>query len=225
MKVKKLNIKSINKQFVSCIIICCFILFVTNIIVAQSNFVNPFQSVKGEKEFLYGIDNRRTHIQKQSTLIYGLYTGIGLGGSLRFKIGVSGTPFEVGKSTDEFGNIQRNRFYFLNIGEEFDFYIKNRFRITAYLQGGFGYNDYRKVDENDETISLGRANIIPLEFGTHANYDVLTWLRAKAGGGWRIVLPNEVSYLSGYYIKLAFSMSTSRFIKSCKKWKSEREEG
>ena len=204
--------------------ICSYFLLGTNTFFAQTNFVNPFQSVKGDKEFLYGLDNRRTHIQQQSTLIYGLYTGIGFGGSLRLKIGVSGTPFEVGRSTDELGNVQRNRFYFLNIGEEFDFYIKNRFRVTAYLQGGFGYNDFRKVDDNDVTISSGRATIIPLEFGMHANYDVLTWLRAKAGGGWRVVLPNEVSYLSGYYIKLGFSMSTSKFIKSYKKWKSEREE-
>ena len=190
---------------------------------SAQHFVNPFKSVKEEKEFLYGLDNRRTHIQAQSTLIYGLYTGIGFGGSLRFKIGLSGTPFERGRLVDNEGLIQRNRFYFLNIGEEYDFYVNNRFRITTYIQGGWGYNDYRKETVSGVTEYEGRDMIIPIELGLHFNYDLYPWLRAKLGGGWRFVLPESSSYLSGYYIKIGFSISSKKLYRSYKAWKENKE--
>lgn len=199
-----------------------FILLIQFSSVAQNGFINPFKSLEKEKELLYGIDNRRTHIQQQSTLIYGLYTGIGFGGVLRLKIGVSGTPFEVGRTEDEFGNVQRNRFYFLNIGEEFDFYISNRFRITAYGQIGYGFNDFRLQDQNEQTVESGRINIVPLELGTHTNYDIYPWLRFKLGGGWRFVFPDKVNYLSGYYIKIGFGVSAPKLLKSYRDWKANR---
>ena len=205
-------------------LVCCLFLLIFPLsLVAQDGFINPFKSLEKEKELLYGIDNRRTHIQQQSTLIYGLYTGIGFGGVLRLKIGVSGTPFEVGRTEDEAGNIQRNRFYFLNIGEEFDFYIKNRFRITTYGQIGYGFNDYRLKDNNDQTVDEGRIQIIPFELGLHANYDIFPWLRFKLGGGWRFVFPDEASYLSGYYIKIGFGVSAPKLLKSYRDWRGKRD--
>lgn len=205
-------------------LVCCFFLLIFPLsLVAQNGFINPFKSLEKEKELLYGIDNRRTHIQQQSTLIYGLYTGIGFGGVLRLKIGVSGTPFEVGRTEDAAGNIQRNRFYFLNIGEEFDFYIKNRFRITTYGQIGYGFNDYRLKDNNDQTVDEGTDQIIPLELGLHANYDIFPWLRFKLGGGWRFVFPAEANYLSGYYIKIGFGVSAPKLLKSYRDWKGKRD--
>lgn len=188
----------------------------------QDGFINPSQSWEKKKELLYGIDNRRTHIQQQSTLIYGLYTGVGFGGVLRLKIGISGTPFEVGRTADLFGNTQRNRFYFLNIGQEFDFYVKNRFRITAYGQAGYGFNDFRLEDENNQTVNMGRVQIIPLEIGLHANYDIFPWLRFKLGGGWRFVFPESASYLSGYYIKIGFGVSAPKLLNSYRSWKDKR---
>lgn len=188
---------------------------------AQDGFISPFKSLEKEKELLYGIDNRRTHIQQQSTLIYGLYTGIGFGGVLRLKIGISGTPFEVGRTENAFGNIQRNRFYFFNIGEEFDFYIKNRFRITTYGQIGYGFNDFRLKDDNNQTVDEGRDQILPLEMGLHANYDIYPWLRFKLGGGWRFVFPEKANYLSGYYIKIGFGVSAPKLLKSYRDWRGK----
>ena len=67
----------------------------------SQNITNPFESLKEKKEIVYGLDNRRTHIHQHNTVIYGLYAGIGFGKKLRVKIGINGTPFEVGKFVDE----------------------------------------------------------------------------------------------------------------------------
>lgn len=171
---------------------------------------NPLHAIKESKEFIYGIDNRRTHIKAHSTLIYGAYIGIVMGDKLRFKIGVSGTPFERGKFIDEQGLLKKNRLIFANLGEEFDFLIINRFRLTTYFQSGIGYNHYRKINALGVETEKGKNLIIPLEAGIHANYDLLPWLRAKLGGGWRFVPPAYSYDLSGYYIKIGFSVKTKK---------------
>lgn len=189
----------------------------------SQEFINPLKLDKKDKEFLYGLDNRRTHIQGQSTLIYGAYIGIGFERSLRFKIGVSGTPFERGRTVGEDGLIQRNRFYFLNIGEEYDFFVSNRFRITAYLQGGWGFNDFRRETVEGVTQLEGRDMIVPIEAGLHFGYDIYPWLQAKLGGGWRFVLPETSNYLAGYYIKVGLSISSRKLYRSYLKRKEKKE--
>lgn len=88
----------------------------------SQNVTNPFETLKKKKEIVYGLDNKRTHIHQHHTIIYGLYSGISFGKKLRFKIGINGTPFEVGKFVDENGVIKKNRLLFASLGEEFDFF-------------------------------------------------------------------------------------------------------
>lgn len=188
----------------------------------SQEFINPFSKLKGEKEFIYGLDNRRTHIQRQSTLIYGAYLGISSGRNLRLKIGLSGTPFERGNSLDIDGLTQKNRFFYFNIGEEFDFFEIGRYSATAYFQMGYGVNQYRKENEIGETIERGKHNFVPIETGLHFNYDVFDWMRIKIGGGWRFVLPEKVNYLEGYYIKLGIGISTKRLYQAYKEKQNQK---
>lgn len=169
--------------------------------------------------FIYGFDNRRTQISEQNTLIYGGYVGLGYDDKVRIKLGISGTPFEVGRTKNELDLQQRNRFYFFNVGLEYDFWIKNKFRLTAYGQLGLGENFYRYTNPNlpNNLEIKGKDIFIPFELGTHANYDLLPWLRLKAGGGWRFSLYEPTDYLSGYYIKLGASMNLPLFIASARK--------
>jgi hypothetical protein len=185
----------------------------------KAQFENPFQSFKEKREFIYGIDNRRTHVLGQSTMIYGAYLGVGFGKKLRFKVSLSGTPFEVGLSENEAGLIRRNRFYFFSIGEEFDIYTHNRFALTTYLQAGIGENQFRKTTTAGNFVSNGQHLIIPIEVGIHGNYYFYPWLALKLGGGWRFVPPAEANYLSGYYLKIALGFSTSEFLR----WNRERK--
>lgn len=191
--------------------ICAFILICLSSAFYAQNIESPINSLKGKRDFIYGIDNRRTHIKEQSTVIYGAYLGFGFDEKLRLKLGLSGTPFEVGRTEDAQGDITRHRLVFLTAGEEFDFFIRNRFRTTTYIQAGAGFDFSRIIYSNGGISQISRNAIIPIEFGLHFNYDVYPWLRAKLGGGWRIVLPNDSRELSGYYIKAGFGFSYKKF--------------
>ncbi|MFN8697715.1 MAG: hypothetical protein ACK5XQ_00185 [Flavobacteriales bacterium] len=177
----------------------------------SQNITNPFETLKKKREIVYGLDNRRTHIYQHHTVIYGLYTGISFGKKLRFKIGINGTPFEIGKFVDENGIIKKNRLLFASIGEEFDFYQHKKFGMTTYLQAGIGKNFYRQLNENGIEVNKGKQLIIPIETGLHFNYDLFTYLKLKTGFGWRFVTPNYSRELSGYYVKLGLSFNLKKF--------------
>lgn len=173
---------------------------------------NPFESLKKKREFIYGLDNRRTHIKAHHSVIYGVYMGVGYGKKLRYKIAISGTPFEVGKFVDENGILKRNRLLFFSLGEEFDFYEHNKFGMTTYLQAGIGNNFYRKFNENGIVLETGSELIIPIEAGLNFNYDLKPYLTIKSGFGWRFVLPQYSNRLSGYYFKLGLGFSIKKFL-------------
>jgi len=177
----------------------------------SQSIVNPIETLKKKKEIVYGLDNRRTHIHQQHTVIYGLYTGIGFGKKLRFKIGINGTPFEVGRIVDENGIIKKNRLFFVSLGEEFDFYQYKKFGMTSYLQAGFGYNFYRQLNQSGTELNKAKQLIIPIETGFNFSYDLLTYLKLKTGFGWRFVGPNNSRDLSGYYVKLGLSFNIRKY--------------
>jgi hypothetical protein len=172
---------------------------------------NPFETLKKKKEIVYGLDNRRTHIHQHHTVIYGLYTGISFGKKLRFKIGINGTPFEVGRIVDENGILKKNRLFFASLGEEFDFYQYKKFGMTTYLQAGIGNNYFRELNQSGIEVSKGKQRIIPLETGLHFGYELLTYLKLRTGFGWRFVTPNHSRALSGYYFKLGLSFNLKKY--------------
>ncbi len=156
-------------------------------------------------------------------MIYGGYIGVGFDDKIRIKLGISGTPFERGELIDDFGIIKRNRLIFINLGEEYDFLIINRFRVTTYLQTGIGFNYYRKINTFQVFVDGGRELIIPIELGLNFNYDILPWLRLKTGGGWRFVFPEYSSELSGYYIKIGASLKTKLFLEFYRERRESRK--
>ncbi len=205
--------------YMRCISVIFFLIFAVNELNAQS----PWQledTIRKKYEWIYGFDNRRTHIQSQGTLIYGVFTGVGYRDKVRLKIGLNGTPFEVGNLFDVDDNLKRNRLVFLTVGNEFDFYQKDKFRLTAYSQVGYGFNFFRITNQDNQVITEEQRNIIPLELGVHGNYYLFPWLSVKLGGGWRWVFPEVSSELSGYYLKIALGFSTNKFLFSYRKWKN-----
>lgn len=177
----------------------------------SQNVTSPFETLKKKKEIVYGLDNRRTHIYQHHTVIYGLYSGISFGKKLRFKIGLNGTPFEVGKFVDENGIVKKNRLLFASLGEEFDFYQYKKFGMTTYLQAGIGNNFYRQLNQIGTEVNKGKQLIIPIETGLHFSYDLLPYLKLKTGFGWRFVAPDNSREIGGYYVKLGLSFNLKKF--------------
>jgi hypothetical protein len=178
---------------------------------------NPVESLKREKEFIYGIDNRRTHLYGKGALIYGVFVGFGFNGNLRFKTGISGTPFAVRNYNFLNQQWQSNKLGFITVGQEFDFLIIKRFRLTAYLQAGIGYNYLKKYDSNLLQLHSSKTLIIPFETGLNTNYSINHWLRLVLGGGWRFVEPEPSNELSGYYIKIGLSINSKKLWREIKK--------
>lgn len=172
--------------------------------------------------FIYGIDNRRTHIGQQQTLIYGAYLGMGLGQRLRLKAGINGTLFERGRFIDRDGLLDRNRLVFVSLGEEFDFFIRPKLRLTTYCQVGAGLNYFRALDTTGREVRRGRDPIYPLEMGLHGSYPIVSWARLKLGGGWRFVFPTTSYDLSGYYIKLGIGVDLKQLKIEWDKYRQKR---
>jgi len=172
---------------------------------------NPIESFNEEKEIIYGIDNRRTHIRKDNTVIYGVYTGIGFGEKLRLKIGFNAAPFERGIHKDERELTKKNRFFFASLGQEYDFFQYKKFGITAYLQAGLGKNYYREFSAKGDLVNEGSNIIIPMETGLHFGYYINSYLRLKSGIGWRFVKPDASADLSGYYFKVGLGFNLRKY--------------
>lgn len=173
---------------------------------AQS-ITSPFEILKQNKEIVYGLDNRRTHINEHHTVIYGMYSGISFGKKLRFKIGLNGTPFEVGQLIDDNGLLKKNRLIFASIGEEFDFYQFKKLGLTTYLQGGVGHNLFREINTNGLEFNTGKDLVIPFETGLPLNYDRLTHVKLRTEFGWRFVAPNNSKAPGGCYLKLGLGVN------------------
>lgn len=194
------------------LLIITILLFCENIYSQKIN--NPFETLKEKREIVFGLDNRRTHLYQHNTVIYGVYSGIGFGKKLRFKIGINGTPFEVGNFVDGNGLIKRNRLFFASIGEEFDFYRYKKMGMTTYLQSGLGKNFYRQINADGIQVGNGQQIIIPIETGLHFGYELMPYLKLRTGFGWRFVAPITSKELSGYYLKLGLGFNLKKFVET-----------
>jgi hypothetical protein len=174
------------------------------------HLVNPVTSLHDHKEFIIGIDNRITRINGGIGVIYGLYSGLGYGENLRFKFSISGTPFATGKFVKEQVTNQKSRLLFASIGQEFDFFTAGKFKLTTYLNGGFGNHYYRILDQEKEVVLKGKEYIWPLELGLHGRYQFNPLLAFKTGGGWRFVFPENTKALSGLYLKLTLVVNPKK---------------
>jgi len=155
-----------------------------------------------ELKLLFRLDNRNTHVRGHLTSIYGVFTGVNINNKLRLKIGASISPFEKGKNIQN-EEIKKSTFYFFTIGEEFDFYRKNKFGFTSYLQCGYGKHTVYNYNLNNELLNKHKNAIVVFEMGLLAFYDLNNWLTFKLGGGWRFEFLETNNDLEGYFVKIA----------------------
>lgn len=178
-----------------------------NILKAQT-FSNPKEIFTAKRKIIGGLDNRRTFIKGNQSLIYGLYCGLSFGKNLRLKIGINGNPFPIKFHLPLISLRQHNRMAFISLGEEYCFFRYKRFGLISYIQTGIGYNYYSILDDKENVVHQSREWIVPLELGLHTAYQLRPWLSAKVGNGWRFVFPDHAHDLNGYYLKLGFGIDT-----------------
>jgi len=193
-----------------------FLMMLINGELFAQKITNPFLLLKEKRQIIYGLDNRRTHFKSQPSSIYGIYTGIGFGGKLRFKTVFNGSFFELELLESGIPLNERNRMFFVSLGEEFDFFTVNKFGLTTYVQMGLGKR-YSQITAVDQSVFFANKEwLIPLELGLHSRYDLLNWLTLKIGGGWRFVFPDANAGWSGYYLKFAVKINGNLLLQKFK---------
>jgi hypothetical protein len=161
----------------------------------DSLLLAPF---KEKKSFTYGLNNRGTFLLSERGTIYGIYMGIQYGERMKHVITVNSNGFWIGQG-------DQVRLIYAGIAEEFTFLVVKRFEFISYIHGGIGFANYRKVIVPGR-YETDRELVSPFEFGIHASYQMLDWLELKGGGGYRVVLLNELNELNGVYYKVGASI-------------------
>jgi hypothetical protein len=186
---------------------------------------NPFELAKGERRFIYGLDNRRTHIDDASTSIYGAYCGIGFSQRrLRFKFGLNLSEMYREKPLVN-GTYQRNQMVFGSMGEEIDLFQYRKLRLISYINGGAGYELVRTFTEDGKRFGpFKRDWVFPLEPGLVLGYDIVPFLTLRLGGGWRMVFSDQAqNRLDGYFLKIGAQVHTREAIWSYRNWKKRNK--
>ncbi len=179
---------------------------------------HPIHTLHEKAEIIYGLDNRYTHINDEFAIINGVYTGVGFGGKMKFKIGISGTPFAVVHQSRRSRISTINHLAFLTVGHEFDFFRLQKFSLTTYVQTGYGFNYFQIIGPPDnEFMNKGKVNFIPFELGLNLNYDFNTWLRAKIGYGHRFIFLDDSNQLNRQYAKATFTINIKNLWLALKK--------
>lgn len=175
---------------------------------------HPMNSLKERKTFVWGIDNRRTVLSNNRSMIYGGYIGMGFGKKIKLKLGISGTPFEKSNRWNRNGVSESHRFYFIYIGEELTLLSYQKIEITTYVQMGFGINYFKLsggLAGGVAELYTGQHFIYSLELGLLPAYNIHTWLYVRLGGGYRFVFSGEGTDLNGYYIKTGIGLDIQKF--------------
>jgi hypothetical protein len=174
---------------------------------------SPVHCLNQKPYLVYGLDNRYTVINQQNVFISGAYLGIGFDEKMKFKFGISGTPFAYNQTNQSNNKTAKSHLLFLTLGNEFDFIHFNKFSLTNYIQTGYGFqytqNTYNNTSPTDYDINY----FLPLELGLNLNYDFNPWLRAKIGGGYRFAFLTENKSLENYYLKATFTINIHKLWK------------
>jgi hypothetical protein len=160
------------------------------------------ESTEFKKQLLIKVDNRRTHIHNNFSVIYGVTATWKFDQTLRLKAGISSVPFEAGNISRTDPRKIASKLLFFTLGEEYDFLKTGKFKQTLYLQSGIGWHYFKYFELLSQSEKRSKELIVPIEAGIYTSYSVLSWLDIKLGGGWRWVLLNESRDLSNYYIKI-----------------------
>ena len=174
--------------------------------ISSQTFHHPIQTLHEKPELAFGLDNRYTFIGKQFVIINGAYTDVCFGEKMKFKLGLSGTPFGFETPTNDTLS-SSNHLAFITVGHEFDFVRVQKFSLSTYIQTGFGYHYYKIRNDRFSILESGRRGIVPLEVGMNLNYDFNPWLRAKIGYGYRFAFFDDFFPLSGEYAKATFTIN------------------
>jgi hypothetical protein len=193
---------------------------------AQSGIIDSIKlNLKSTPKFFIGFHNRNTFIRSNKTKLYGLIGGLDYNRKVKLFAGIYGFGRE-----NETLLLNNNQFLndtvyrYLNtsnfsVGIEYDYWDYERLHLSVPLQIGLGSsnNQYTESDKITQ-IRIDNFNYVPIEFGTNAYLELLTWVGIKAGVGYRINIgKKEALQLSSPYYNLGLSILVGEIYRDIKK--------
>jgi hypothetical protein len=169
---------------------------------AQYSLKDTFKHyLSREPDFYISLDGRNSFVRDRPAIIDGVRFGLSYGGKIRLLIGLYDlrTPitrnyiYKQGSAEEEI-RTQRFDLFYTAITLDYVPFRNKRWKIAVPLQTGFGWGN-RKEATLDNTMRVDRDfNFIPLEISVSASYNILDWLSAGAGLGYRYaVFSNSLS--------------------------------
>ena len=193
---------------------------------AQSSIIDSVKvNLHGESKFFIGFHNRNTFIRSDKTKLYGLIGGLDFNKKLKLFAGIYGFGREnetLMLNNNEFASDTVYRYLNtsnFSIGIEYDYWEYERLHLSIPVQIGLGSlsNQYTEKDRITQ-IRIDNFNYIPLEFGTNAYLELLTWAGIKGGVGYRINLGSKEAFqLTSPYYNLGLSILVGEIYKDIKK--------
>jgi len=193
---------------------------------AQSSIIDSIKTnLSKESKFFIGFHNRNTFIRSDKTKLYGLIAGLDFNQKLKIFTGVYGFGKE--NETLLLSNPEFNSdtvFRYLNtsnfsVGIEYDYWDYERLHLSFPIQIGLG--SVSKEYTNSDKFTLLRTdyfNYVPVEFGTNAYLELLTWAGIKAGVGYRINIGNKEAFeLTSPYYNLGLSILVGEIYRDIQK--------
>ena len=193
---------------------------------AQSSIIDSIKTnLSKESKFFIGFHNRNTFIRSDKTKLYGLIAGLDFNQKLKIFTGVYGFGKE--NETLLLNNPEFNSdtvFRYLNtsnfsVGIEYDYWDYERLHLSFPIQIGLG--SVSKEYTNSDKFTLLRTdyfNYVPVEFGTNAYLELLTWAGIKAGVGYRINIGNKEAFeLTSPYYNLGLSILVGEIYRDIQK--------
>ena len=193
---------------------------------AQSSIIDSIKTnLSKESKFFIGFHNRNTFIRSDKTKLYGLIAGLDFNQKLKIFTGVYGFGKE--NETLLLSNPEFNTdtvYRYLNtsnfsVGIEYDYWDYERLHLSFPIQIGLG--SVSKEYTNSDKFTLLRTdyfNYVPVEFGTNAYLELLTWAGIKAGVGYRINIGNKEAFeLTSPYYNLGLSILVGEIYRDIQK--------
>ncbi len=169
---------------------------------AQYNPLDTFRVYLKKKPDLYfSLDWRNSFVRSNPAIIDGFRFGLSYGSKIRLLAGIYDLRYPITRTyqfrqgtPEEETRYQRSDFFYLGLTCDYVLYRTKKWKLALPVQTGFGWGNRTETNTLGEVREDIDTHFVPFEVSFSASYNILPWLYASAGLGYRYALfSNRVS--------------------------------
>ncbi len=178
-----------------------FIIILSPNLLEAQIFDSLYHKLKSTPKFLFKFDTRNSFISSRSAVFSGFKLGFKYDNSLTIGIGISFLNSDVVLKNTSFNEnsfpetaFSKLTFNYISPFLEYVFYKDNKWEHAIPLQFGFGYSNFRFIDNFGLNRILFNKPIVLYEPAMTTEYKLFPWLAIGGGLGYRLLLINNKIY-------------------------------